>query len=301
MCPGPQQGAATQQVDAPGHAACDGVDAGHGPRIEGQRPGVTRYREPVGDVVVGFSPVQRVEVVAGNDALRQLLQLGALEHGAQLGLADQHDLQQLALVGFQVGQQAQLLQHLGQQVLRLVDDEHAAFPGGVAGQQKGIQRVDVLLQAQGRGGGGCRTLDGGCVARALGAARLASCGDVELLADRLQQLADRQPGVEDVGHAAAGRNLLQKAAADGGFAGADVARQQHKATTRAARAAGPGAGRGHAVQQVCQRLTVALTHEQKTRIGRNGERVLRQAQVVRVHKLRAYREPVFPVCPCCCQ
>jgi hypothetical protein len=71
------------------------------------------HGQPVGDVLRGLGLAQRVEVKARDHALRQLLQLRAGQHRAQLGLADQHDLQQLALAGFQVGQQAQLLQHVG--------------------------------------------------------------------------------------------------------------------------------------------------------------------------------------------
>jgi hypothetical protein len=196
-----------------------------------------------------------------NHALRQLLQLRARQHAAQLGLADQHDLQQLALAGFQVGQQAQLLQHVGAEVLCLVDDEHAALAGRVALQQEGVQRVDVVLDR-----------DHAAVGR--------RHGDVELLADRLQQLRHRQLGVEDVGHMAAFGDLLQEAAAHRGLAGADVAGQQDEAAARAAHRA---AGGRHAVQQVRQRLAVALAHEEVPRVRRDGERVLRQAEVVRVH------------------
>ena len=41
-----------------------------------------------------------------------------------------HHLQQLGVVGFQVGEQAQLFQHVGGQVLSLVDEQHGAPPGG---------------------------------------------------------------------------------------------------------------------------------------------------------------------------
>ena len=96
-------------------------------------------------------------------------------------------------------------------------------------------------------------------------------GDVELVADRLQQFGDRQLGVEDVGHMAACGDLLQEAAAHRGLAGADVAGEQHKAAAGATRSA---ARTGHAVQQVRQRLPVALAHEEVTRVGRDGKRVL---------------------------
>ena len=71
-----------------------------------------------------------------------------------------------------------------------------------------------------------------------------------------------------------------EAAAHRGLAGADVAGQQDEAAARAAHRA---AGGRHAVQQVRQRLAVALAHEEVPRVRRDGERVLRQAEVVRVH------------------
>ncbi len=264
--PGPQQRAPAQQVDAPRHAARQAVDALERRPVERQRTGVAGHVQPVLDVLRALGVGQRVQMKTRDHALGQLLELGAGQHGAQFGLADQHDLQQLALAGFQVGQQAQLLQHVGFEVLRLVDDEDATLSGGVTLQQKRVERVDVVLD-RGRVRGGRRRRD------------------VELLANRLQQFGDGELGVEDIGHMAAGGNLLQKAAADGGFAGADVAREQHKA---AARAAGRLVRAGHAVQQVRQRLAVALAHEQVTRVRRDGKRVLRQAEMVRVHRAQAY-------------
>ena len=73
-------------------------------------------------------------------------------------------------------------------------------------------------------------------------------GHAKLVAHRLQQLGHRELGVEDVGHIAVRRNLLQKAAANGGLAGANVASEQHKAPAGAAgravlaAAASPAAG-----------------------------------------------------------
>src|ERR1035437_6428403 len=103
---------------------------------------------------------------------------------------------------------------------------------------------------------------------------------MELLADRLQQLGHAELGVENVSHMAARWNLLQKAATDGGFAGADVARQQHKTATGA-----PAAGTRipRAKEQMRQRLAVALAHEEVARIRRDRKRVLRQTKMVRVH------------------
>jgi hypothetical protein len=126
------------------------VDAAHGLAVEQASTRQARHLQAVLDVLRGFGGRQRVQVVARNHPLRQLLHVGALQHVAQLRLADQHDLQQLALIGFQIRQQPQLLQHLRGQVLGLIDDEDVLMSLGMAVQQVGIEPVHVLLDP-GRG------------------------------------------------------------------------------------------------------------------------------------------------------
>ena len=123
-----QQRAVAQQVDAARHAARELVDAPQRRAVEGQHGAQAGDREPVRDVLHRLLLGQRLEVEARDHALAELLELGLREHAAQLGLADQHDLQQLALVRLQVGQQPQLLQHVGREVLRLVDDQQVVLP-----------------------------------------------------------------------------------------------------------------------------------------------------------------------------
>ena len=108
-----QQRAIAQQVDAARHAVRELVDAAQRAGVEGQRALEPGHGETVRDVLRRLLLRQRVEVVARDHALRQLLQLGPRQHAAQLRLPDQHDLQQLALAGLEVGQQPQLLQHVG--------------------------------------------------------------------------------------------------------------------------------------------------------------------------------------------
>ena len=83
------------------------------------------------------------------------------------------DLQQLALAGLQIGQQAQLLQHVGRQVLRLVDDEHVVAPGGMLLQQEGVERIQAVLDGLDAGRGGL-------------------VRHTELVADRAQQFGHRE-------------------------------------------------------------------------------------------------------------
>ncbi len=54
-------------------------------------------------------------------SLCKLTQIVLRQFFAELGLCNQYDLQQLLPGGFQVGQQAQLLEHIVVEVLCLVD------------------------------------------------------------------------------------------------------------------------------------------------------------------------------------
>jgi hypothetical protein len=96
---------------------------------------------------VGFHLVglERLEVIAPGDALGQLPEVAAVQHLAQLGLADQDDLQQFLLGGLEVGEQPDLLQHVGPEVLRLVDDQHVAPRR--APRAGRVQRIDQRLEA----------------------------------------------------------------------------------------------------------------------------------------------------------
>ena len=249
---GAEQGAAGQQVDAPRHATAEAMQGLEGIVAQRQLAVQAGHGQPVGQVGRGLRRVQRTQVVARDDALRELLQARFGEALAQLGLADQHDLQQLVRVGLQIRQQAQLFEHLAAEVLRLVDDQQAVPSGRMPGQQEGVERVHASLQA------------------VLGGAR-----QPEFLQHRVQQLGGAELGVEDVGHVAVGRQLGQEAAAHGGLAGADLAGQQHEATA----ALDP-------VEQVRQCLAMALAQEQETGVRRDAEGVLRQTEGRPIHGAR---------------
>ena len=250
---GAEQGPVAQHVDAARNAARQFMNA-H-PCFAVERAGAAQPtdRQAVPDVAARFNLGQGFEVKARDDALRELFQLGPCEHGAQLGLADQDDLQQLALVRFQVGEQAKLLEHVDRQALRLVDDEHVVLPDRMGAQQELIERVEIVLDRAGAG----------FALRQL---------DVKLVADRLQQLGDGQLGVEDVGDVAVLRDLLQEAAAHRGLARADFAGEQHEPTPAT-----------QAIQQMGERLPVALAHEKVARVGRDRERLALQAEEFGVH------------------
>ena len=90
----------------------------------------------------GFLAVDGSEVVAHSDALTQLAEFIAIEAVAELRLANEDDLQQFVLVGFEVGQQTHLLELLLGHVLCFVDDEHDHAIGVRLFEQKPIEAID---------------------------------------------------------------------------------------------------------------------------------------------------------------
>ena len=151
-------------------------------------------------VARGVGSVQGPEVKTRDHALRKLFKFRPREHVAQLWLPNQDDLQKLALVGFQVGEQTQLLQHISGQTLGFVDHQNVVFTRSVGAQQIGVQRVHLRLDAS------------------------AHYHHGKLIAHRLQKLGRRELGVEDVGDVVVRRHLLQKGAAHRGFASTNLAR-----------------------------------------------------------------------------
>src|SRR2546422_5678889 len=88
---------------------------------------------------------------AQRDALLELAQARQLELRLQLGLTDQHDLQQLLARGFEVGQQADLLENRGLEVLRLVEDHHALSTRPTLLDEKGVEGDQPLDPGVGLG------------------------------------------------------------------------------------------------------------------------------------------------------
>ena len=119
-----------REVAAPGEktgqqqTVADGVDAARdaaaGPVHDREDAGVEARLvlgagalEAMLDVALGLVGVERPDVAGGRDALAELLHLGALQDGAELGLADQEALQQCLVAELEVGQHAQLLERAG--------------------------------------------------------------------------------------------------------------------------------------------------------------------------------------------
>ena len=129
-------------VDQARHAARVAVNRPDRPGRE-RRPAVaSRHAQAVVDVALGLHAGEGRQMVAHRDALSELPQPRVVQLLAQLRLADEDDLEQLALLGLEVGEQAHLLEQLVAQVLRLVDQEHDVVPGRRFLEQELIERLE---------------------------------------------------------------------------------------------------------------------------------------------------------------
>ena len=249
---GTQQRPVAQHIEQAGHAAAQAIDpADQTVREELPRScGNTGNLEAVPEIGGDLRLVQRSEVIAGDDPLRQLAQIRSLQHPGQFRLTQQDDLQQFALVGLQVGEQAHLLQHVDREILCLVDDQHRMSAPGVGVEQVAVEAID-------------EDLDAGIAGRKVNA---------EFDAEARQQLLHGQLRVEYVGNVAGIGNLFEQAAAHRGLARAHLAGQQDEA-----------AAAFDAIQQMGERFLMALAHVQVTRIRRDRKGRLAEAEILQIH------------------
>jgi hypothetical protein len=97
--------------------------------------------------------IERGDLAPERHALLQLAQLERVQTLGQLGLPGQDDRQQLLLRRFDVGEQADLLEQLEAQALRLVDDERRDLVARAARAKLGLERSDQARLGRGRLGG----------------------------------------------------------------------------------------------------------------------------------------------------
>ena len=145
MRPGAQQGTTAQQIDPARYAMSQAVQALQSAALERRRTREASHGQSVRDVLRALGCSQGIQVKTGDHTLGQLFEFRPRQHGAQFGLTNQHDLQQLALGGFEIGEQAQLFQYVGCEVLCLVNDQDTALARGMAGQQEVVEGIDVVL------------------------------------------------------------------------------------------------------------------------------------------------------------
>ena len=93
--------------------------------------------EAVLDVGLDLGVVEGAEFVEDEDALAELAEAAFGEASLELGLADQDDLEEFLGVGFEVGEEAELLHDFEGEVLGFVDDEDDVLAGVDAAQEGG--------------------------------------------------------------------------------------------------------------------------------------------------------------------
>ncbi len=220
-------------VDHARNPARELVDCAHRLAVKLDFAAPARHVQPVRDVLQRLRFRERLQVVTRRNPLIELAQLLQREHFGQFRLADQNNLKQLVLLGFEVGQEPDLFEHRRRQVLRLVNDEHA-----VAAPRRGIEQVLVQRVHQFQ-------------------RRIRGAVDAELPVDLFQQFDSAQRGVEDEGDVCLRVELIQQIAADSRLACADLARQHHEPAVVL-----------DAVEQVRESLLVLVAQIQKLRIRR---------------------------------
>ena len=125
------------------------TDAPHGARRKHLGTAIAGRAHAEGEVLRHLRQRERAHAERVRDAVAQLAQLVLRQGLVELGLAEQHDLQQLVPVRLQVGQQPHLLEGVLGHDVRLVDQDHHAPAGAV-------ERDQVLLQLAQRDRGAAR-------------------------------------------------------------------------------------------------------------------------------------------------
>ena len=209
--------------------------------------------QPVVHVGLRFGGRERHQVEPLNHAVAHLAKTRQGEQIVQLFLTEQHDLQQLALRGFQVGQEFDFLQRIGGHGLRLIDQQHHTSAAGVALHQR------VLNAQQHRTPGGQ--------------------GQPPIGHDGMQDFLGTKSGVGEVHqiHAAA-RQLLGQLAAEHGFAAAHLAHHHDDAVLVQ-----------HGMVQRLKNGAPGAAVEEKLAVGRDAERRFSEAEMIDVQRRHGNR------------
>ena len=200
------------------------------------------------DVGPQFGPGQLRQVITHRDALPQLTQPRMVQPVAQFRLSHEDDLQQFAVLGFEIGQQTDVFELVVVEILRLVDDQYGIAARGRLFYQKLVQHRPRLQHTQSRH------------------------GDAEFDGDGLHQQVGAGWRIEDEG---AGPGITQgreHRPADRRFARADFAGQLHETLPLA-----------DAVEQMVEGLAVFRAEKKEPRIRRKIERRFLQAVIFQIH------------------
>ncbi len=217
---------------------------------EHDRAVATGHVDVVVDVAQRLVGRERVQAVVHGDALTQLAQLVTTQVRLELGLTHEEHLQQLLALVLQVREQADLLEQLHGQVLRLVHHEHGVLAARTHGDE-------VLLERHQRGG----------------LAHAARQLQPEAQADLLDQLLTRERRVRDERDRDAIAPLVERVVERRRLARAHLAGDQQE-----------GLAVLDAVAQVGSRLLMLTARIDELELMTRGERVLAQTEMMFEHR-----------------
>src|SRR5512139_2362636 len=168
-----EQGVAGDDVDAPRDALARRVERGERAGVE-ERLRPSGHGQPVGNILAGLLLVQWPQVELEADPLPEGPVRPLVQPSLQLGLADEHQGQEVTVVELEVRQQPELLEGLlARHKLRLVDDDRCPLSLFVQLIQP---RVDPFEDA---------------------VLRVLLLLDAQPERHRLEKLGRRQPGIDD--------------------------------------------------------------------------------------------------------
>ena len=250
---GGEQRLVGEDVDAPRESARSARHHAHRARREDLGAAIAGRAHAERQVLRHLGHHERPHAERVRDAVAQLAQRRLGERLVELGLAEQHDLQELVAVRFQVRQQPHLLERVLGHDVRLVDQDHHAAPGAV-------ERDQVLLQLAQRH-----------------AAPLGRELELEVVGDRVQDLVARERGRGEVDGRDVLRQPLHQHAAQHGLAAADLARHLDDALVVQ-----------HRVDQRLQRRAAVGALEEEIGVRRDAERRFREPEVLEIEGHRYF-------------
>ena len=200
------------------------------------------------DILPHFRTLERAQMVADSDALTKLSEAMIIQPLAQLGLAHEHNLEELAVIGFEIGKQSNLFKEIEGEILGFVDDQHGFAALFDLFEEKFVDGRDGFEPVQ--------TFD----------------IQAKFHRNGLHELVCVQDRVQDERGRVFVAKLFQHRPAERRLAGADFPRELDETFPLA-----------NAVEQMIQRLAMLGTEVQEARVRRNVERRLRQAIVFQIH------------------
>ena len=201
-------------------------------------------------IIAHLEQIQRLKVIDIGNTLGQLSKILPTQGRAQFRLPDEDDLQQLFTCCLEVRQEADLLEHIDRERLRLVNDENGASALVVIFEQLLIQRVCQCLESR----------------------TLLLVGHSQFIANRRHKLQWRQLRIENQREIDILRHLFEQGTNERGLPCADLPGELHEAPTLL-----------EAKQQVRQRLLVGLAEIHVSGIRSNAEGSFLQPEIGFVH------------------